>query len=47
VRYFETRFLEEANQFLSNLDKKSVAKVIYHIDLAEQANDPRCILKTN
>jgi phage-related protein len=45
VRYFETRFLEEANEFLANMDKKSAAKVIYNIDLAEQTNDPRLFKK--
>jgi phage-related protein len=45
VRYFETRFLEEANEFLANLDRKSAAKVIYNIDLAEQTNDPRLFKK--
>lgn len=45
MRYFETRFLEEANEFLASLDKKSVAKVIYNIDLAEQTNDPRLFKK--
>jgi phage-related protein len=45
VRYFETRFLEEANEFLASLDKKSAAKVIYNADLAEQTNDPRLFKK--
>jgi phage-related protein len=45
VRYFETRFLEEANEFLSSLDKKSAAKVIYNVDLAEQTNDTRLFKK--
>ena len=45
MRYFETRFLEEANEFLATLDPKSAAKVIYNIDLAEQTNDPRLFKK--
>ncbi|MCF1716710.1 type II toxin-antitoxin system RelE/ParE family toxin [Flavihumibacter sp. RY-1] len=45
MRYFETRFLEEANEFLANMDRKSAAKVIYNIDLAEQTNDPRLFKK--
>ena len=45
MRYFETRFLEEANEFLASLDKKSAAKLIYNIDLAEQTNDPRLFKK--
>ena len=45
MRYFETRFLEEANEFLASLDRMSVAKVLYNIDLAEQTNDPRLFKK--
>ena len=45
MRYFETRFLEEANEFLASLDRKSAAKIIYNIDLAEQTNDPRLFKK--
>jgi phage-related protein len=45
VRYFETRFLEEANEFLASLDRKSAAKIIYNIDLAEQTNDSRLFKK--
>ncbi|HEY0354885.1 MAG TPA: type II toxin-antitoxin system RelE/ParE family toxin [Flavisolibacter sp.] len=45
MRYFETRFLGEANNFLAGLDKKSAAKVIYNIDLAEQTNDPKLFKK--
>lgn len=45
MRYFETRFLEEANEFLTSLDSRSAAKVIYNIDLAEQTNDPKLFKK--
>jgi phage-related protein len=45
VRYFETRFLEQADEFLATLDKKTVAKVIYNIDFAEQTNDPKLFKK--
>jgi len=34
--YFETRFLEEANEFIAGLDLKTVKKIFYNIDLAEQ-----------
>jgi len=34
-----------ANEFLASLDKKSAAKVIYNIDLAEQTNDPKLFKK--
>ena len=36
MQYFETRFLEEADQFTSTLDLKTARKVFYNIDLAEQ-----------
>lgn len=45
MRYFETRFLEEAEKFLEQLDKKSLKKVFYNIDLAEQTNDPKLFKK--
>lgn len=45
MRYFETRFLEEADEFISLLDRKSAGKVLYNIDLAEQTNDPRLFKK--
>jgi phage-related protein len=45
LRYFETIFLEEADEFLAGLDRKSASKVIYNIDLAEQTNDPRLLKK--
>ncbi len=40
MRYFETRFLDEVDVFLAKLDPKTVRKIIYNIDLAEQTNDP-------
>jgi len=39
MRYFETRFLEEASDFIESLDKKVVRKILYNIDSAEQTND--------
>jgi phage-related protein len=45
MRHFETRFLEEAKAFISKLDPKTVKKVFYNIDLAEQTNDPRLFKK--
>lgn len=47
VRYFRTRFLEEADRFLNELERKLVRKVLYNIDLAEQTNDPRLFKKLN
>jgi hypothetical protein len=43
MRYFETKFLEEADQFISGLDRKTVKKIFYNIDLAEQTNDPKLL----
>ena len=45
MQYFQTRFLEEANKFIANLDSKAVKKVFYNIDLAEQSNDPKLFKK--
>ena len=45
MRYFETKFLNEADEFISKLDKKTARKIIHNIDLAEQTNDPRLFKK--
>ena len=45
MRYFETIFLEEADEFIAGLDQKSARKVFYNIDLAEQLNDPKLFKK--
>ncbi len=45
MKYFEKRFLEEANQFIAGLDSKTVKKIFYKIDLAEQTNNPRLLKK--
>lgn len=45
MRYFETRFLEEAYEFISGLDTKTIKKIFYNIDLAEQTNDPKLLKK--
>ena len=45
MRYFETEFLDEAKKFLKTLQPKTVKKVFYNIDLAEQTNDPRLFKK--
>lgn len=45
MKYFETRFLEEADTFIAELDAKTIRKVFYNIDLAEQTNDPRLFKK--
>ncbi|RZJ73101.1 type II toxin-antitoxin system RelE/ParE family toxin [Flavobacterium sp.] len=45
MSFFETVFLEEAEKFLSTLDKKTIRKVLYNIDLSQQTNDPRLFKK--
>lgn len=45
MRFFETRFLEEADKFISQLDSKTIKKILYNIDLAEQTNDPKYFKK--
>lgn len=45
MRYFETIFLEDADDFISKLDPKTIRKILYHIDLAEQTNDPKLFKK--
>lgn len=45
MQYFETRFLEDAEKFFSELDLKTAKKVLYNIDLAQQTNDPKLFKK--
>ena len=45
MQFFQTRFLEEADKFISELDIKTARKVFYNIDLAEHTNDPRLFKK--
>lgn len=45
MRYFETKFMEEANEFVAKLDPKTIKKIFYNIDLAEQTNDPKLFKK--
>ncbi|MDO5616924.1 MAG: type II toxin-antitoxin system RelE/ParE family toxin [Cruoricaptor ignavus] len=47
MKYFETKFLEEARDFIKSLDSKIVRKIFYNIDLAEQTNDPKLFKKLN
>lgn len=37
--------MEEADEFISKLDVKTVQKILYNIDLAEQTNDPKLFKK--
>lgn len=45
MRYFETRFMDEADEFIAQLDSKVAKMVFYNIDLAEQTNDPKLFKK--
>ncbi len=45
MRFFETLFLDEVNDFISKLDIKATRKILYNIDLAEQTNDPKILKK--
>lgn len=45
MRFFETKFLEEADEFISKLDPKTIKKIFYNIDLAEQTNDTKLFKK--
>lgn len=45
MRYFESKFLEEADEFISRFEPKIVRKIFYNIDLAEQTNDPKLFKK--
>jgi hypothetical protein len=36
LKYFETRFLEEAEKFIAKLDRKTISKIFYTIDIAEK-----------
>lgn len=43
MKYFETRFLEDADKFIAGLDLKTVKNIFYNIDIAEQTNDPKLL----
>jgi phage-related protein len=45
MRYFETRFMEEARLFISGLDSKTIKKILYNLELAEQSNEPKLFKK--
>ena len=47
MRFFETIILTEVEQFISKLDTKTIRKIIYNIDLAEQTNDTKLFKKLN
>ncbi len=37
--------MQEANEFLAGFDTKTIKKIFYNIDLAEQTNDPKLFKK--
>lgn len=45
MRYFKTIFLDEAEDFVAALDLKTIKKILYNIDLAEQTKDPKLFKK--
>ncbi len=45
MKKFSTLLLEEAEVFLSKLDKRTIKKVLYNIELAEQNIDSRILKK--
>ncbi len=45
MKFFETVFLGEADEFMQTLDFKSRQKVMYNIRIAEQTNDPKLFKK--
>lgn len=45
MRFFDTMFLEEVDKFISELEPKTIKKIVYNIDLAEQTNDPKLFKK--
>jgi phage-related protein len=45
MRFFRTRFLGQAHDFIASLDKNAAKKLLYNIDNAEQTNDPRLFKK--
>ena len=45
MRYFETRFLKEAEEFVSQFDRGTIRKILYNIDLAEQIHAPKLFKK--
>lgn len=45
MQYFQTEFLKDAEDLISKLDIKSIKKVLYNIEIAEQTNDPELFKK--
>lgn len=47
MKYFKTRFLESADEFICTLDIKTQKKIFQNIRLAEQSNNPKFFKKLN
>lgn len=47
MKFFETIFLEDIDEFIQSLDEKTRRKVFYNIRVAEQTNDPELFKKLN
>lgn len=45
MKYFETQFMKEAEEFIALLDPKTIQKLLYHIELAEHTNDSKLFKK--
>jgi transcriptional regulator with XRE-family HTH domain len=45
LQFFQTRFLEEAENFIAGLNPKAARKLIYNIDVAEQSHNPKLFKK--
>lgn len=45
MKYFETRFMSQADAFIATLDQSSIQKVFFNIELAEYVKDPRIFKK--
>ncbi|MFN0048827.1 MAG: type II toxin-antitoxin system RelE/ParE family toxin [Cytophagales bacterium] len=45
MKYFEIKFMEEANEFIADFDPKTIKKIFYNIDLAQETNDPKLFKK--
>ncbi|HEX5112548.1 MAG TPA: type II toxin-antitoxin system RelE/ParE family toxin [Saprospiraceae bacterium] len=45
MKFFQTKFLAEADEFMTSLEPKAARKVIYNIHQAEKSNDPALFKK--
>ncbi len=47
MKYFEIVFLQEAFDFLKNIDEKHAEKILYNIRKAQVSKDPKLFKKLN